>query len=135
MKTPEQIAWHFKRPFAPHEIHERKGPGGKTLSYINARDVMKRLDDTVGAHNWQTRYIPVGDGRVACELSVNYGGQWITKTDGAGETQVEGEKGIFSDALKRAAVQHGIGRHLYYSRAVTPEQYDNAVPYPGEQNK
>lgn len=130
MKTAEQIAWSFKRPFHPREIHTRKGPGGKELSYINARDVMKRLDDVVGPWNWQTRYIPVGDGRVACELSVNYAGTWITKTDGAGETQVEGEKGVFSDALKRAAVQHGIGRHLYYSQSVTPEQYDKAVPYP-----
>jgi hypothetical protein len=38
---------------------------------------------------------------------------WVRKSDGAGETQVEGEKGAISDALKRAAVKWGIGRYLY----------------------
>ena len=41
------------------------------------------------------------------------GGVWITKTDGAGETDIEGEKGAFSDAFKRAAVHHGVARYLY----------------------
>lgn len=35
-------------------------------------------------------------------------------SNGAGETQVEGEKGKFSDAFKRAAVLWGVGRYLYY---------------------
>jgi hypothetical protein len=129
--SPEQVAWHFKKPFKPQEIHQRKGPGGKMLSYINARDVMKRLDDVVGSHNWSDRYVMENE-RVTCELTVRYGDEWITKSDGAGETQIEGEKGIFSDAFKRAAVKHGIGRHLYYERPITPEQYERLVPCPTE---
>lgn len=129
--SPEQVAWHFKKPFKPQEIHQRKGPGGKMLSYINARDVMKRLDDVVGSHNWSDRYVMESE-RVTCELTVRYGDEWITKSDGAGETQIEGEKGIFSDAFKRAAVKHGIGRHLYYERPITPEQYERLVPCPTE---
>jgi len=99
------------------------------LSYINARDVMKRLDDVVGSHNWSDRYVMENE-RVTCELTVRYGDEWITKSDGAGETQIEGEKGIFSDAFKRAAVKHGIGRHLYYEKQITPEQYERLVPCP-----
>jgi hypothetical protein len=38
---------------------------------------------------------------------------WIWKSDGAGATDVEGEKGMLSDALKRAAVRWGVGRYLY----------------------
>lgn len=129
--TPEQIAWHFKKPFKPQEIHQRKGPGGKMLSYINARDVMKRLDDVVGSHNWSDRFVMEGE-RVTCELTILYGDKWITKSDGAGETQIEGEKGIFSDAFKRAAVKHGIGRHLYYDKQITPEQYERLCPCPTE---
>ena len=99
------------------------------LSYINARDVMKRLDETVGSHNWSDRYVMEGS-RVTCELTVRYGDEWITKSDGAGETQIEGEKGIFSDAFKRAAVKHGIGRHLYYERQISPEEFERLVPCP-----
>ena len=129
--SPQQVAWHFKMPFKPQEIHQRKGPGGKMLSYINARDVMKRLDDVVGSHNWSDRYVMENE-RVTCELTVRYGDEWITKSDGAGETQIEGEKGIFSDAFKRAAVKHGIGRHLYYEKQITPEQYERLCPCPTE---
>lgn len=39
--------------------------------------------------------------------------EWVTKADGAGDSDVEAEKGAISDALKRAAVKWGIGRYLY----------------------
>lgn len=128
--SPEKINWLLKKPFKPEEIHYRKGPGGKELAYINARDVMKRLDDVVGSHNWKTVYRPCGSTRVTCELSIRIEGEWVTKSDGAGETQIEGEKGIFSDAFKRAGAAWGVGRHLYYDRPITPEQYERAIPCP-----
>jgi len=127
---PEQVLWHFKKPFRANEIHYRKGPGGKELAYINARDVMKRLDDVVGPWNWQSTYRPVGSNRVVCELAVRLNGEWLTKSDGAGETQIEGEKGVFSDAFKRAAVSWGIGRHLYYDKQISPEEYERLLPCP-----
>ena len=107
------------RPFPVERLHWRAGPTKKdgtgciALAYIDSRDVMRRLDEVVGPTGWQSKMIPVGNGRLACELSVRYDDEWITKTDGAGETDVEGAKGVFSDALKRAAVLHGIGRYLY----------------------
>ena len=52
-------------------------------------------------------------GRIICELSCLIDGVWVTKSDGAGDTGTEGEKGAISDAKKRAAVQFGIGRYLY----------------------
>lgn len=83
---------------------------GIALAYLNARDVMKRLDDVVGFNNWQDRYPYSG----CCELSIRIDGEWITKSDSAGETDVEGVKGQSSDSFKRAAVKFGIGRYLYY---------------------
>jgi hypothetical protein len=37
----------------------------------------------------------------------------VTKWDGADPTKKEATKGGLSDSMKRAAVQWGIGRHLY----------------------
>ena len=44
--------------------------------------------------------------------------EWITKYDGAPNTDIEAVKGGLSDASKRAAVQWGIGRYLYGMESV-----------------
>ena len=122
----------LKRPFRASQLKWRKGPGGKELVYITARDVMDRLDEAVGVDGWSShlREVP---GRVTCELSIRFGERWITKTDGAGDTGIEGEKGAISDSLKRSAVLWGIGRYLYHPQAfqgrtpaewATPEGYE-----------
>jgi hypothetical protein len=90
----------------------KDGEKAMALAYIDARDVMDRLDDICGADGWQDRYEFSG-ARTICYLSISIDGQWITKADGAGDTQVEAEKGAISDAFKRAAVKWGIGRYLY----------------------
>jgi hypothetical protein len=73
---------------------------------------MERLDEVAGVGNWQDRYEFHGP-RTVCYLSLRVGDEWITKADGAGDSDVEAEKGAISDALKRAAVKWGIGRYLY----------------------
>jgi len=82
------------------------------LAYIDARDVMDRLDEICGPENWQDRYEFHGP-RTVCYLSIRVNDEWVTKADGAGDSDVEAEKGAISDALKRAAVKWGIGRYLY----------------------
>ena len=105
----------LKKPFANHKW--RKGyKGGKDLVYIDARDVMNRLDEVLGVGGWQAHYDSVG-GRMICKLACKIEGQWVTKSDGAGDTDIEGNKGGISDALKRAGVLWGIGRYLYYPSA------------------
>lgn len=105
-------------PFDPEIISWRVGStnaaktSGMALGYIDARDVMERLDTVVGPANWQDRYEFHGK-RSLCYLSIRVDGEWITKADGAGDSDVESEKGAISDALKRAAVKWGIGRYLY----------------------
>jgi hypothetical protein len=114
------ILEQLKAPFPENQIHWRVGATSKDkskgigLAYIDARDAMKRLDDVVGFENWQDEYVETPSGRLICRLSVRLDGEWITKSDGAGETQVEGEKGAISDAFKRAAVKWGVARYLYY---------------------
>lgn len=99
--------------------YERNGKfSAMALAYIDARDVMDRLDDVCGPDGWQDSYVETPSGRVICTLSIWSGTEWVSKSDGAGGTQVESEKGGISDALKRAAVKWGIGRYLY--RVETP---------------
>ena len=118
--NPEINTWELlSRAFAPNQVRWRigrkskKGDKAMPLAYIDARDVMDRLDGVMGPDGWQSSYTETVRGRVICSLSLNINGEWITKSDGAGDTQVEGEKGAISDAFKRAAVHWGIGRYLY----------------------
>lgn len=106
-------------PFPADAIHWRAqtltsdGSKALALAYLDARDVMDRLDEVCGPAGWQSSIAETASGRVLCKLEINHEGNWIAKTDGAGSTAVEGEKGGISDALKRAAVLWGIGRYLY----------------------
>lgn len=101
-------------PFPVNKIHWRVGAmtqdkkKGIALAYVDARDVMQRLDFVCGT-NWQCRYPFPG----CCEIGLFINDQWVWRANGAGETNVEGEKGQYSDAFKRAAVMWGPGRYLY----------------------
>jgi hypothetical protein len=94
----------------------KDGTKALALAYIDARDVMDRLDEVCGPENWSDRYEFHGS-RTVCYLSLRINGEWIVKADGAGDSDVEAEKGAISDALKRAAVKWGIGRYLYHIEA------------------
>ena len=101
------------QPTPREKVQQRQGPGGKMLDYVDARYVMELLDETVGQENWQREH-DIGDGgKVACRIGIKIDGEWVWKADGAGETDIEGDKGSFSDAFKRAAVNWGIARDLY----------------------
>ena len=80
------------------------------MAHIDARQVMTRLDEAVGAGQWEDTYqasaIPGG---VECALTV----LGVTKTDVGTPSDQDPVKGAYSDALKRAAVKFGVGRHLY----------------------
>jgi hypothetical protein len=97
---------------------------GEALPYIDARDVQNRLDDVLGPENWQTELTAQGSSVFVCKLSLRVNGEWLSKSDGAqiddyrpGFARTNAKelafKGAMSDALKRAAVQWGIGRYLY----------------------
>ena len=123
----------LRKPFDPEQIRWRVGSTtkdkkkGMALAYIDARDVMNRLDDVMGTANWMDEYSQGPEGIVFCKLSIRLatavlvddkgvsGGEWfwISKMDGAGRSDIEADKGAVSGALKRAAVKYGIGRYLY----------------------
>lgn len=108
-------------PFPAGEVYWRVGATnnkdnptrGIALAYIDARAVMRRLDEVLGPENWVNEYKFLTGGTV-CRLSLNIGGEWLTKEDGSPETDMEAFKGGISKALVRAGVPWGIGRYLYY---------------------
>src|SRR3546814_559661 len=104
-------------PFPKEDIHwraqtvTRDGNKALALAYVDARDVMERLDVVCGPGGWQTKHHDMGGGKLACEIGIIVDGEWIWKSDGVGATDVEGDKGAFSDAFKRAGVPWGIARY------------------------
>lgn len=107
----------LKEKIQPHEIQWRvqsKGNGKTTVvPYLTNRCVMERFDEQFGYDGWQNTFEQWRTKGVKCGISVFIDGQWITKYDGADETNIEATKGGFSDSMKRAAVQWGLGRDLY----------------------
>lgn len=105
-------------PFPPDKVSWRVGSTNKdktkgmALCYIDARDVMDRLDEVCGPAGWQCSY-PHANGKTVCSIGIKIGDEWVWKANGAGDTDIEAEKGALSDSFKRAAVCWGIGRYLY----------------------
>jgi len=109
----------LSKPFDANKISWRVGATTKdkkkgiALAYIDARDAMERLDECLGVANWQSKYPWSDGGRIVCEIGVKIDQEWVWKANGAGSTQVEADKGAFSDSFKRACVLWGIGQYLY----------------------
>lgn len=112
----------LKEPFPYEEIEWRLQSCGESngkiwarcLAYVSNRAIQNRLDEVVGAENWKNEFQKAPDGGVLCGLSIRCDGEWITKYDGAENTDIEAVKGGLSNSMKRAAATGwGIGRYLY----------------------
>ena len=104
-------------PILPNEVEWRiqsQTNTGKLIvvPYINNRCVMTRFDAAFGAENWTSEFREIGNGFL-CRLTVTINDRQVYREDGASKTNIEPEKGGISDAMKRAAVQFGLGRCLY----------------------
>ena len=128
-KDAEQIKSELAKPFAPEDLEwrlqqafEDKGRG-LAVAYVTNRAIQDRLDDVVGPENWHNDFKPWhSNGKKEsqiCGISIHFEGRgFVTKWDGAEDTDIEAVKGGLSDSMKRAAVQWGIGRILYKMGAV-----------------
>lgn len=112
--TFQEIEWRVLRT-------SKKDPTrAQVAAYVDSRAIQNRLDRVVGRENWQNTFDSVvgsNNGTTAhiCRISIFYPerGEWITKSDGAGCTDVEPIKGGLSNAFKRAASMWGMCRYLY----------------------
>ena len=119
--TQEEIINGLKAPFPFWEIEWKPQVAKKDNSqvlavpYVDSRAIQNRLDKVVGPFNWITDFKIWHPNSQLCSIAI-YDEEkkiWIEKQDGAGNTAIEAVKGGLSDAMKRAAVQWGIGRYLY----------------------
>jgi len=112
------------KPFAPEDlewrlqvtVEERKC--GMAVPYVTNRAIQNRLDEVCGPENWYNEYKPWhSNGKKdaqLCGIAIYFEGKgFITKWDGAEDSDIEPIKGGLSDSMKRAAYQWGIGRVLY----------------------
>lgn len=124
MNNMQTMREGLSKPFAPEDLEWRiqvtskDKASGLAVPYVTNRAIQDRLDDVVGPENWHNEYKPWhGNGKhegQICGISIYFEGRgFITKWDGAEDTDIEPVKGGLSDSMKRAAVQWGIGRVLY----------------------
>ena len=85
------------------------------LLYINSRSATDLLDETYGMENWMIEYKDVA-GKIYGRLSVydTETDRWVIREDTGSESNVEAEKGLASDILKRCIVRLGV-TELYSS--------------------
>lgn len=123
-KNPREIRAALAQPFAPEDLEWRlqvtskDKTRGLAVPYVTNRAIQTRLDDVVGPENWYNDFKPWhGAGKKQaqlCGIAIYFEGRgFITKWDGAEDSDIEAVKGGLSDSMKRAAVQWGVGRVLY----------------------
>ena len=90
------------------------GSGAILLLYKDARVDMAMLDKEVGPFNWKREH---SRDNANCTISIwdDEKNQWVSKEDVGTPSNTEAEKGLASDAFKRAGFNWGIGRELYTS--------------------
>ena len=142
----------FGKPFPASDVSWRlqyvneQRMQGIAVPYLDARAVADRLDEVVGQNRWRGSYTPWHDSvsnkktksSQLCTISIydDELGQWIDKTDGAEDSDIEAVKGGLSDAFKRAAVKWNIGRYLYSFNTVwvAAEARGNSYIIPESEN-
>ena len=128
-KDVRTIQTELARPFAPEDLEwrlqqtEENGKWGLAVPFVTNRAIQARLDEVLGVDGWYNDYRPWhGSGKKEaqiCGISIRFPEQgFITKWDGAEDSDIEPVKGGLSDSMKRAAVQWGIGRCLYGMDAI-----------------
>lgn len=111
----------LKKPFPAEDIEWRIQQSGKkddkiwalVLAYVTNRAIMERLDEVCGPENWKNYFEKAPEGGILCGIAIKCGDEWVTKWDGAENTEFEAVKGGLSSSMKRAGHQWGIGRYLY----------------------
>lgn len=115
----QEIMKSLQAPFPSDDIEWRVGSTtqdktkGLALGYVTNRAIQNRLDEVFGPFGWKNEFKEWKGTSQLCGISIKFEGEWITKWDGADDSQTEAVKGGLSDSMKRAAYQWGIGRYLY----------------------
>jgi hypothetical protein len=115
VSTLREAAPYLRRPFTPEAVRFKVQTvfGGNTgcliVAYIDARLVIERLNRVI-PDGWSAENVRLPDAPklLVCRLTVD----GVTRED-VGESPKGLSKDLYSDALKRAAVQFGVGVSVY----------------------
>lgn len=88
------------------------------LLYMSSRVVTDLLDETAGNMNWTSEYYTVNN-MVVCRIGIwdDEKGMFIYKSDTGSESNIEAEKGLFSDCYKRCLSRWGVNE-LYTTPSI-----------------
>lgn len=132
-RTPSELREKLQAMFSPDDIEwriQRAGfagdkPWAMVVPYITARAVQERFDEVFGVFGWEVEFKDIVSGNqitgCECAISVWLGDKKVTKWDASENTHIEAIKGGRSSAMKRCAVQWGVGRYLYQMDTVFAE--------------
>lgn len=101
------------RLLRPEEIECRpqsvKNGKCNLLLYMTSRTVTDLLDETVGAKNWTSEFYTVNN-MVVCRIGIwdEDKRMFVYKSDTGSESNIEAEKGLFSDCYKRCLSRWGV---------------------------
>lgn len=117
MKDAITIRAELAKPFAPEDLEWRlqvttkDKTRGMAVPYVTNRAIQDRLDEVVGPDNWYNQFRPwhssgKKDAQI-CGIAIYFEEKqnFVTKWDGAENSDIEPVKGGLSDSMKRAAVQ------------------------------
>ncbi|MBN1040442.1 hypothetical protein DVW12_17345 [Clostridium botulinum] len=132
----------LQAPFSSKEINfkiantNKNKTKGLVAPYVNNSAIQNRLDDVFTPFGWQCSFKDWKNGNAQiCTISV-YDEEmniWISKEDGAENSDFSPIKGGLSDSMKRCARMFGIGRYLasekiFKNSWVDLDEYKNISP-------
>lgn len=138
-KNLKELMEKLQNPFSAEEISFRitamngDKTKGQVVAYVNNSAIQNRLDEVFTPFGWQCSFRDWKNGNAQiCTISVydEEKDDWISKEDGAENTNISSIKGGLSDSMKRCARMFGIGRYLVSDKVlkttwVTLDDYKN----------
>src|SRR5260370_40485752 len=110
----QALAVPFERKFVKFRPGATSGNRALAIPYVDARVIQDRLDEVLGAVNWQDEDEILPDGSVLCRLRLRLGSEWIAKMHGGGPSEQTDEgvrgTGAVTGALNRGAGEFCAGR-------------------------
>lgn len=122
-KDTREMQAALAKPFAPEDLEWRlqntieESMRGMAVPYVTNRAIQNRLDEVCGPENWYNEFKPWhSNGKKdaqLCGIAIYFEGKgFITKWDGAEDSDIEPIKGGLSDSMKRAAYRWLSSRNL-----------------------
>jgi hypothetical protein len=134
-----ELRQKLHQPFPAAKVKQKRGQGGRTMSYISHGLVTERLNDA--DPDWSVERIAThtyvdGSGALHCagvELALTVGG--VTRVEAGGPQRQDGFtneiKNAYSDALKRAAMRFGVALGMWETLVDAEGDEDYAPDTPG----